>query len=72
MARNDELQMVRSLGWLEGFTNLAANENGRWWKTRRWLVQVLIWLVMVAVSVACRQSAAPAEPAVPPGQGGDG
>jgi ABC-2 type transport system permease protein len=47
MAKNDELQMVRSLGWLEGFTNLAANENGRWWKTRRWLVQVLIWLVIV-------------------------
>ena len=47
MARNDELQMVRSLGWLEGFTNLVANENGRWWKTRRWLVQVLIWLVIV-------------------------
>jgi ABC-2 type transport system permease protein len=47
MAKNEELQMVRSLRWLEGFTNLAANENGRWWKTRRWLVQVLIWLVIV-------------------------
>lgn len=47
MAKNSDLHMIRSLVWLEGFTNLVANESGRWWKTRRWLLQVIIWLVIV-------------------------
>lgn len=47
MAQNNDLNAVRSLNGLEGFTNLITNESARWWKTRRWLVQVIIWLVIV-------------------------
>src|SRR5512135_751411 len=47
MASNATFQRVSSRGWLQGFGNLFANENERWWKTPRWLVQVLVWLVVV-------------------------
>ena len=47
MAKNHELQMVHNLVLLEGFSNLLTKENGRWWKTRRWLYQIVIWLVIV-------------------------
>src|SRR5512145_2298482 len=47
MAKNHELQMVHNLVSLEGFSNLVKNESGRWWKTRRWLLQAVIWLVIV-------------------------
>lgn len=47
MAKNHELQMVHNLVSLEGFSNLVKNESGRWWKTRRWLLQVVIWFVIV-------------------------
>ena len=47
MSKNSELQIVSSLGWLEGFMNLVANESGRWLKTRRWLIQIVIWLMIV-------------------------
>lgn len=38
MASNHELILVTDSDWLGGFANLAAKENRRWWKTRRWLV----------------------------------
>ncbi len=47
MAAQGNIQLARSPNWLAGFTNLVFNELERWWKTRRWLVQVLLWLVIV-------------------------
>jgi ABC-2 type transport system permease protein len=47
MAKNHELQIVHNLVLLEGFSNLVTNESRRWWKTRRWLLQIVIWLVIV-------------------------
>ncbi len=47
MAKNNELQLVSSGGWLQGYANLTAKENRRWWKTSKWLVQFLTWLVIV-------------------------
>ena len=47
MAKNHELQMIHNLVSLEGFSNLVKNESGRWWKTRRWLLQVVNWFVIV-------------------------
>jgi len=32
---------------LGGFWNKLREENGRWWKTRKWLVQCGIWLILV-------------------------
>jgi len=34
-------------GWHAGLANLLRNECRRWWGTRRWLWQSLIWLVVV-------------------------
>ena len=60
MTRNNDLQMVHKLGWLEGFSNLVTNESGRWWKTRRWLYQVVIWLVIVNGLMALIVASTPA------------
>jgi ABC-2 type transport system permease protein len=47
MVNNSELGLVGSQGSLQGFSNLFAKENQRWWRTRYWLVQLAIWLVIV-------------------------
>lgn len=38
---------TRTAGWRSGFANLLRKEAGEWWRTRRWLVQGLLWLVIV-------------------------
>ncbi len=47
MASNNALRAVPSGGMLQGYGNLAAKETGSWWKTRKWLAQVLIWAGIV-------------------------
>ncbi len=47
MASNSTLQLVNERGWRSGFANMMRLENGRWWRTRRWWVQSLIWLVVL-------------------------
>lgn len=34
-------------GLLSGFWNMLRKENGRWIKTRRWLVQSVVWLLLL-------------------------
>jgi ABC-2 type transport system permease protein len=43
MANDGELILVSERGWRRGLNNLLDNEFGRWWRTRRWWVQALIW-----------------------------
>jgi ABC-2 type transport system permease protein len=40
------LQPVTGRGWRLGFANMLANENGKWWGTRRWLVQLAIFMLL--------------------------
>lgn len=47
MASNSVLQPVPAGGRLQGYGNLARKENGTWWRTRMWLVQILIWGAIV-------------------------
>ncbi len=42
------LNETRTTGWMMGFKNFLWKENRRWWKTRRWIVQTAIWLVLVS------------------------
>jgi ABC-2 type transport system permease protein len=42
-----ELRPVAERGWLRGFANLLRNENRQWWGTRKWLVHLLLWLVVL-------------------------
>ncbi|HEU5088799.1 MAG TPA: hypothetical protein VFT99_15195, partial [Roseiflexaceae bacterium] len=41
------LQAVNERGWRRGFANLLRNENRMWWGTRKWLVHLLLWLVVL-------------------------
>jgi ABC-2 type transport system permease protein len=49
MAANPALQLnpTRERGWLDGFANLFRNENAAWWRTRRWIIHVILWTVLV-------------------------
>jgi len=43
MAGNSAFALVQERGWRRGLGNMLRNEMGRWWKTRRWWVNCLIW-----------------------------
>ncbi len=47
MAANAEMERVREQGWRRGLGNLLSKENGAWWRTRMWLSQVVIWLLVL-------------------------
>ncbi len=59
MAPHSSLQAVdrtlhptKERGWRNGLANLLRNELHAWWGTRTWLIQSLIWLVVVNGSMA--------------------
>ena len=39
-------------GFLSGFWNMLGKENGRWVKTRRWLIQGVVWMLLLNGFVA--------------------
>ncbi|MCJ7825132.1 MAG: ABC transporter permease, partial [Anaerolineales bacterium] len=41
------LQPMEERGWRQGFANLLRKENGEWWQTRRWWLQILLWLIII-------------------------
>lgn len=47
MASNTSLQRINESGWRIGFSNLLRKENGEWWRTRTWLVQLVIWTLIL-------------------------
>jgi ABC-2 type transport system permease protein len=47
LAARQGLLARSSAGWSAGFGNMLDKELGEWFKTRRWLWQTLIWLVMI-------------------------
>lgn len=51
MAANQAFQLEETRGWKMGLRNLMRKENGEWWKTRRWWVQLLIWMLIINVSL---------------------
>jgi ABC-type transport system involved in multi-copper enzyme maturation permease subunit len=52
MVANTELQRVGLSGWRTGLANLLGKENRAWWASRRWLVQSLLWTVLINGTVA--------------------
>jgi len=62
MVTNAELQRVGLSGWRTGLANLLRKENRAWWGSRRWLVQSILWTVViggiVAITVLSASSAA--------------
>lgn len=47
MAAEATLQPIVERGWTSGLGNLLLKELAGWWRTRRWLAQTLLWLVVV-------------------------
>ena len=47
MSVNSSFQAVNEQGWRMGFANLLRHEVSIWWRTRRWWINILIWLVLV-------------------------
>jgi ABC-2 type transport system permease protein len=41
------LQVVKNRRALRGFSNLLGKEYGSWWATRRWLVHLLLWPLLL-------------------------
>jgi ABC-2 type transport system permease protein len=47
LAARKGLLPARGGGWLAGFGNMFAKEMGEWFRTRRWLWQMLIWIAIL-------------------------
>jgi ABC-2 type transport system permease protein len=47
LAARQGLLPARGSGWLAGFGNMFAKELGEWFRTRRWLWQLLIWPTII-------------------------
>ena len=52
LAARQGLLPARGGGWLAGFGNMLAKEMGEWFRTRRWLWQLLIWVILINGYVA--------------------
>lgn len=52
MSTNTENQPQRTQGWWPGFINMLRKEFGTWWGTRRWIVQSLLWLLILNIVTA--------------------
>jgi ABC-2 type transport system permease protein len=47
MAGNSAFELVSERGWRRGLGGMLRSEFGRWWETRMWWVQCLIWVGMI-------------------------
>jgi len=47
MAASIPLELSTGRGWLVGFRNMVSKEYASWWRTRRWLVHLLLWLFVI-------------------------
>jgi ABC-type transport system involved in multi-copper enzyme maturation permease subunit len=48
MSANMELKRVKEWAWMRGFANLYQKESQAWWSTKRWWINGLLWLGLVA------------------------
>ena len=47
MSANSALRPVRERGWRMGLANMLAKESRAWWRTRRWWIQCVLWLLLL-------------------------
>ncbi|MBI1277578.1 MAG: ABC transporter permease subunit [Anaerolineaceae bacterium] len=62
MSTNSTFELVNEHGWRRGFANLFMRESAMWWRSRRWWINLLIWLVLInGTLLAMLSSASEAE-----------
>ena len=70
-AKSSQFQMVDERGWRRGMGNLLSGELSSWFRSTRWLKQILIWLVIInlilfftviGLNVATKEALAAGEP----------
>jgi ABC-2 type transport system permease protein len=49
---NGVLQLKEGVGWSRGLDNLLQAELGRWFRTRKWWTQILIWTALINAILA--------------------
>ena len=42
---------VKEKGWSDGFLNMLDKENARWWGRRNWVVQLVLWFLLLNMPV---------------------
>jgi len=47
MASNIALHPTRERRWFNGFGNMFYKQNRQWWGTWSWVVQIVIWLIII-------------------------
>ena len=51
-AGNGVFQLKEGTGWSRGLDNLLGVELGRWFRTKKWWTQILIWAAIINVILA--------------------
>ena len=49
MSGNSAFQLVSERGWRRGLGSMLKSELSRWWKTRMWWVQCLVWVGVIGI-----------------------
>lgn len=47
MSINQNLVQNKTAGWRLGFANLFNKESGEWWRSRRWWIHLLLWVILI-------------------------
>jgi ABC-type transport system involved in multi-copper enzyme maturation permease subunit len=51
MITNDSFQMRKNTGLSGGFSNLFYMEMSRWWKSKHWIFQIILWSGYINLSM---------------------
>ncbi|MGE5124550.1 MAG: ABC transporter permease [Acidobacteriaceae bacterium] len=66
MASNAILYPTKNHPWLNGFGNIFSEVSHKWWGTRYWIIQVIIWMAIIngllAVTVLSKPKVDPTQP----------
>ena len=62
MSGNSEFIVVSERGWRRGLANMLNSEMARWWLTKMWWIQCLIWLGTVGFIITMILFAGPSVP----------
>lgn len=62
MAGNNAFEMISERGWYRGLGNMSRSELARWWRTRMWWVQSLIWVGLIGFMLGAVLFSSPDRP----------